>query len=184
MGGGSAGTTSATSTASSSKLSQLEKKLAKSKQQWAEGYYADEVSGSTPATPATPRHASIFPNGGGGQPEAAEFASAAEFAARGRLYNDAGQIVKSLDHMANGSALYRAPHQPGTHFQWPAVRVGLKRDVPGLFSDNGEPVVLETLTDPGPDGARAGARWSARVSPLPAFPPLLLFCRRCRCSLL
>ena len=112
---------------------------------WMDGFYTTEaVSGSQPST-----HALIYPNGGDGEPELAEFATDAEFMALGRLYNDHGQIVQSPSHFVNGTALYRGPTRPGTHFQWPSVRVGYKRPVTGLVGGTGVQVELETLTEPG-----------------------------------
>mmetsp|Transcript_19373 Transcript_19373/g.39192 ORF Transcript_19373/g.39192 Transcript_19373/m.39192 type:complete len:479 (-) Transcript_19373:323-1759(-) len=88
--------------------------------------------------------------GGGGddEPELAAFRNEEEFLALGRLYNDLGQIVQSPSHLVNGTVLYRGPTMAGRHFQWPAVRVGYKRPVPGLVGGTGKPVELETLTEP------------------------------------
>ena len=116
---------------------------------WTDGFYTTKaVSGSQPST-----HALLYPNGGDGEPELSEFATDAEFMALGRLYNDHGQIVQSPSHFVNGTALYRGPTRPGTHFQWPSVRVGYKRPVAGLVGGTGVQVELETLTEPGTDGA-------------------------------
>ena len=115
---------------------------------WTDGFYTTKaVSGSQPST-----HALLYPNGGDGEPELAEFATDAEFLSLGRLYNDHGQIVQSPSHFVNGTALYRGPTRPGTHFQWPSVRVGYKRPVAGLVGGTGVQVELETLTEPGTDG--------------------------------
>jgi len=114
---------------------------------WTDGFYTTKaVSGSQPST-----HALLYPNGGDGEPELSEFATDAEFMALGRLYNDHGQIVQSPSHFVNGTALYRGPTRPGTHFQWPSVRVGYKRPVTGLVGGTGVQVELETLTEPGTD---------------------------------
>ena len=116
---------------------------------WTDGFYTTKaVSGSQPST-----HALLYPNGGDGEPELAEFATDADFISLGRLYNDHGQIVQSPSHFVNGTALYRGPTRPGTHFQWPSVRVGYKRPVAGLVGGTGVQVELETLTEPGTDGA-------------------------------
>ena len=114
---------------------------------WTDGFYTTKaVSGSQSST-----HALLYPNGGDGEPELAEFATDAEFLSLGRLYNDHGQIVQSPSHFVNGTALYRGPTRPGTHFQWPSVRVGYKRPVAGLVGGTGVQVELETLTEPGTD---------------------------------
>mmetsp|Transcript_1650 Transcript_1650/g.3936 ORF Transcript_1650/g.3936 Transcript_1650/m.3936 type:complete len:484 (-) Transcript_1650:79-1530(-) len=114
---------------------------------WTDGYYTTEEV-STPAA----THALLYPNGGGGggddEPELAAFRNEEEFLALGRLYNDLGQIVQSPSHLVNGTVLYRGPTMAGRHFQWPAVRVGYKRPVPGLVGGTGKPVELETLTEP------------------------------------
>ena len=116
---------------------------------WTDGFYTTKaVSGSQSST-----HALLYPNGGDGEPELAEFATDAEFISLGRLYNDHGQIVQSPSHFVNGTALYRGPTRPGTHFQWPSVRVGYKRPVAGLVGGTGVQVELETLTEPGTDAA-------------------------------
>ena len=84
---------------------------------WTDGFYTavDAPGQSVPST-----HALLFPNGGGGDPAPVSFSSEGEFLALGRLYNDRGQIVRSPRHFENGTALYRGPEAPGTHFQWPA----------------------------------------------------------------
>ncbi len=84
---------------------------------WTYGYYTTQsVSGE--ANPST--HALLYPNGGGGEPELVSFANREDFLKLGRLYNDLGQIVQSPSHFLNGTALYKGPEKPGTHFQWPA----------------------------------------------------------------
>ena len=112
---------------------------------WTEGYYTTEaVTGqSYPST-----HALLYQNGGVGEPIMTEFSNDNEFLQLGRLYNDKGQIVQSPTHFRNGTALYKGPTTPGTHFQWPAVSVGYKRTVPGVFGGNGKQIELETLTEP------------------------------------
>ena len=84
---------------------------------WTYGYYTTQ-SVSNEANPST--HALLYPNGGGGEPELVSFANREEFLKLGRLYNDLGQIVQSPSHFLNGTALYKGPEKPGTHFQWPA----------------------------------------------------------------
>lgn len=84
---------------------------------WTYGYYTTQVV-TDKANPST--HALLYPNGGGGDPEVVSFANREEFLKLGRLYNDLGQIVQSPFHFLNGTALYRGPEKPGTHFQWPA----------------------------------------------------------------
>ena len=125
---------------------------------WTDGYFAEEAGrgDGAAATAAAPWHAQVYPNGGDGMPTAIAFSSAEQFTALGRVYNEVGQIVPSLAHFVNGSRLYRAPTQAGRHFQWPAVRVGLKRTVPGLFSEGGKQVEIETLTDPRPEKGGGG----------------------------
>lgn len=76
----------------------------------------------------------------------------------GRIYNDLGQIVQSPSHFRNGTALYYGPEKPGTHFQWPAVHVGYKRPVPGVFGGNGKQIELETLTEPSLDARTSDPR--------------------------
>eukprot|EP00584_Thalassiosira_punctigera_P004360 CAMPEP_0172533672 /NCGR_PEP_ID=MMETSP1067-20121228/6287_1 /TAXON_ID=265564 ORGANISM="Thalassiosira punctigera, Strain Tpunct2005C2" /NCGR_SAMPLE_ID=MMETSP1067 /ASSEMBLY_ACC=CAM_ASM_000444 /LENGTH=492 /DNA_ID=CAMNT_0013318337 /DNA_START=38 /DNA_END=1516 /DNA_ORIENTATION=+ len=117
---------------------------------WTDGYYTIRPVEGQPL-PST--QALLYPNGGHGEGEPISFSSDKEFLALGRLYNDLGQIVQSPSHFRNGTALYRGPDRPGTHFQWPAVRVGYKRAVPGVFGGNGEQIELETLTEPS-DNAR------------------------------
>ena len=139
-------------TAAEAERSKKKKKRRKKKKQqasaWSDGYFAEEVVVDGDSASAAPRNAVLLPNGGDGAPAAVTLSSDEEFAALGRVYNDVGQIVPSMRHFANGSTLYRAPTKKGRHFQWPAVRVGLKRTVPGLFSESGSPVEIETLTDP------------------------------------
>ncbi|KAL3810907.1 hypothetical protein ACHAXA_008757 [Cyclostephanos tholiformis] len=122
---------------------------------WTDGYYTTEdVAGqSNPST-----HARLYPNGGGGEPEFVSFSNDEEFLALGRLYNDLGQIVQSPMHFLNGTDLYRGPVNPGTHFQWPAVRVGYKRPVPGVFGGDGKQIELETLTAPSTDKVSSDPR--------------------------
>ena len=84
---------------------------------WTHGYYTTQVV-SDESNPST--HALLYPNGGGGDPEIVSFANRDEFLKLGRLYNDLGQIVQSPLHFLNGTALYKGPTKPGTHFQWPA----------------------------------------------------------------
>ena len=130
------------SQASSSTKRQL---LNPQKGSWTEGYYTTEdvTDQSYPST-----HALLFQNGGVSEPTMVEFSSDDEFLKLGRLYNDKGQIVQSPTHFRNGTALYKGPTTPGTHFQWPAVSVGYKRTVPGVFGGNGKQIELETLTEP------------------------------------
>jgi prolyl 4-hydroxylase len=118
------------------------RKIQDTSEMWTHGYYADLVS-NAPAS-----HARMYPNGGGGTPVLVSFGSDADFEQLGRLYNDHGQIVLSRLHFVDNTALYRGPASPGTHFQWPAGHVGLKRTVPGLFGASKLAVELETLTDP------------------------------------
>ena len=112
---------------------------------WTDGYYTTRPipDQSYPST-----HALLYPNGGIGEPTMVHFTNDDEFTKLGRLYNDKGQIVQSPFHFANGTALYRSPTKQGTHFQWPAVHVGYKRPVSGLFGGNGKQIELETLTEP------------------------------------
>ena len=122
---------------------------------WTDGYYTTEPV-SDQAAPST--HALLYPNGGAGEPESVSFASEEDFVQLGRLYNDLGQIVQSPSHFRNGTALYRGPERPGTHFQWPAVRVGYKRAVPGVFGGDGKQIELETLTEPTADARSSDPR--------------------------
>lgn len=112
---------------------------------WTDGYYTtkDVSDQSEPST-----HALLYQNGGLGEPEMVQFLNDDEFLRLGRLYNDLGQIVQSPSHFRNGTALYKSPDKPGTHFQWPAVSVGYKRPVPGVVGGNGKQIELETLTEP------------------------------------
>lgn len=84
---------------------------------WVYGFYTTQTV-SDQTNPST--HALLYPNGGGGEPELVSFANREEFLKLGRLYNDLGQIVQSPLHFLNGTALYRGPQRPGTHFHWPA----------------------------------------------------------------
>lgn len=84
---------------------------------WTEGYYTTEP---VPSQAAPSTHALLYPNGGAGEPEPVSFSNEEEFLGLGRLYNDLGQIVQSPWHFRNGTALYKGPDKPGTHFQWPA----------------------------------------------------------------
>lgn len=116
---------------------------------WTDGYYTTDADPAQSLVPST--HALLYPNGGCGEPELVDFATDGEFLRLGRLYNDRGQIVQSPSHFRNGTALYRGPGRAGTHFQWPAVHVGYKRPVPGVFGGDGKQIELETLTEPSPD---------------------------------
>jgi len=120
---------------------------------WTDGYYTTQPAQSTPST-----HALLYPNGGYGEPELISFSSDEEFLGLGRLYNDLGQIVQSPLHFLNGTALYRGPDKPGTHFQWPAVHVGYKRPIPGVVGGNGKQIELESLTEPSPDAHTSDPR--------------------------
>ena len=84
---------------------------------WVYGFYTTQTV-SDQTKPST--HALLYPNGGGGEPELVSFANREEFLMLGRLYNDRGQIVQSPSHFLNGTALYKGPQRPGTHFHWPA----------------------------------------------------------------
>lgn len=141
--------------ASSSQSTYSSRKLASPKfGSWTDGYYTTKsVPGATP-----PTHVLLYPNGGFGEPEMIAFSSEEEFLSLGRLYNDLGQIVQSPLHFLNGTALYRGPEKPGTHFQWPAVRVGYKRPVPGVYGGNGKQIELETLTEPSPHASTSDPR--------------------------
>mmetsp|Transcript_26436 Transcript_26436/g.39091 ORF Transcript_26436/g.39091 Transcript_26436/m.39091 type:complete len:482 (-) Transcript_26436:104-1549(-) len=110
---------------------------------WAEGYYTTQAVSSEAAT-----HMILYPNGGGDENngEVISIPTDSDFHALGRLYNDLGQIVQSRTHFENGTALYRGPTTLGTHFQWPSVKVGYKRTVPGLKGGTGQPIEVETLT--------------------------------------
>lgn len=127
---------------SSSKTRQL---LNPQKGTWTEGYYTTDAI-SDQSYPST--HALLYQNGGVGEPTMIEFSNDDEFLKLGRVYNDKGQIVQSPTHFRNGTALYKGPTTPGTHFQWPAVSVGYKRTVPGVVGGNGKQIELETLTEP------------------------------------
>jgi len=122
---------------------------------WTDGYY---TTGSLPDQPYPSTHALVYPNGGLGEPAPVSFKSEDEFLALGRLYNDLGQIVQSPWHFVNGTALYLGPTKPGLHFQYPAVKVGYKRLVPGLFGGDGKQIELETLTEPSFDSANTDPR--------------------------
>uniref|UniRef100_A0A7S2A4Z6 Fe2OG dioxygenase domain-containing protein n=1 Tax=Ditylum brightwellii TaxID=49249 RepID=A0A7S2A4Z6_9STRA len=115
---------------------------------WTYGYYADEVSSSSEDGAS---RAWLYPNGGDGNPKYVSFNSDDDFYSLGRVYNDHGQIVSSRHHFQDGASLYSGPTEPGQHFQWPSIKVGLKRVVPGLSGDDGKPVEIETLTDPNDD---------------------------------
>ena len=122
---------------------------------WTDGYYTTE---SLPNQPFQSTHALIYPNGGLGEPALITFKNEDEFLALGRLYNDLGQIVQSPWHFVNGTALYLGPTKPGLHFQYPAVKVGYKRLLPGLFGGDGKQIELETLTEPSIDSANTDPR--------------------------
>lgn len=110
---------------------------------WEEGYYTTQDVSNEAAT-----HVVLMPNGGGDgvSGETVAIPTDDDFLALGRLYNDLGQIVQSRKHFENGTVLYRGPSKLGTHFQWPSVRIGYKRTVPGLTGGAGQPIELETLT--------------------------------------
>lgn len=122
---------------------------------WADGYYTTE---NIPDQPAPSTHALVYQNGGYGEPEMISFSSDEEFLSFGRLYNDLGQIVQSPLHFYNGTALYKGPEKLGTHFQWPAVHVGYKRPVPGVYGGDGKQIELETLTEPESDAWESDPR--------------------------
>ena len=150
-----------TSSSSSSYSSTGRKLIVPEAGSWTDGYYTTEEVSAPAAT-----HALLYPNGGGSggdEPELAAFRNEEEFLALGRLYNDLGQIVQSPSHLVNGTVLYRGPTSAGRHFQWPAVRVGYKRPVPGLVGGTGKPVELETLTEP-IDGAEPESVLRAQLS--------------------
>lgn len=122
---------------------------------WTDGFYTTEPvpNQNYPST-----HALLYENGGIGEPTLVSFSNDEEFLSLGRLYNDLGQIVQSPSHFSNGTALYRGPTKPGTHFQWPAVHVGYKRPVPGLVGGNGKQIELETLTEPSSSSVSSNPR--------------------------
>eukprot|EP00937_MAST-01D_sp_MAST-1D-sp2_P005438 g5438.t1 len=110
--------------------------------EWATGFYTEH---DVPHAGGGARHVRVHPNGGGGAGEGVSLDSDSALRSLGTVYNDRGQIVRRLSHVANGSALFRAPTQPGVHFQWPGVRVGHKQVVSGVSSPAGD-VSLETLS--------------------------------------
>lgn len=67
---------------------------------WDDGYYSSPIPDQN--FPST--HASIYPNGGIGEPTEAYFETDEEFLSAGRLYNELGQIVQSRFHFENGTA--------------------------------------------------------------------------------
>ncbi len=67
---------------------------------WDDGYYSSPITDQD--FPST--HASIYPNGGIGQPTEAYFETDEDFLSAGRLYNELGQIVQSRFHFENGTA--------------------------------------------------------------------------------
>ena len=67
---------------------------------WDDGYYSSPV----PDQGFSSTHASIYPNGGIGEPTEAYFQTEEEFLSAGRLYNELGQIVQSRFHFENGTA--------------------------------------------------------------------------------
>ena len=67
---------------------------------WDDGYYSSPIADQDFAS----THASIYPNGGIGEPTEAYFETDEEFLSAGRLYNELGQIVQSRFHFENGTA--------------------------------------------------------------------------------
>ena len=110
---------------------------------WHDGFYTIEDVVTVPST-----HATLYPNGGNGPGETISIETDEEFLNLGRVYNDMGQIVQSRTHFENGASLYRGPTRAGTHFQWPAVALGHRRPVSGVYGGDGKQIELETLTEP------------------------------------
>ena len=120
---------------------------------WQDGFYTTEDVATVPST-----HATLYPNGGNGPGKSVSIESDEEFLNLGRVYNDMGQIVQSRTHFQNGTSLYRGPTRAGTHFQWPAVALGHRRPVSGVYGGDGKQVELETLTEPTENAASSEPR--------------------------
>ncbi|KAL7547672.1 hypothetical protein ACHAWF_010953 [Thalassiosira exigua] len=127
---------------------QPSRKLPPARGGFLDGYY---TSDRVPDQDGPSTRALLYPNGGIGEPEVASFETDEAFRALGRVYDELGRIVRDRSHFRDGAALYRGPERAGTHFQWPAVRVGYKRPVPGLYGSDGRQIELETLTEPSSD---------------------------------
>jgi len=120
---------------------------------WQDGFYTIEDVVTVPST-----HATLYPNGGNGPGETVTIESDKDFLDLGRVYNDMGQIVQSRTHFKNGASLYLGPTRAGTHFQWPAVALGHRRPVSGVYGGDGKQVELETLTEPTENAASSEPR--------------------------